>query len=37
MKKAQTKTVEKVKTVIVELSEKDLAVVAGGRRIIVYS
>jgi hypothetical protein len=41
MKKTQTKTDEKAKTVIVELSEKDLAAVAGGvkrdRRIIVYS
>lgn len=40
MKKTQTKTDEKAKTVIVELSEKDLAAVAGGvkrdRRIIVY-
>lgn len=36
MKKTQTKTDEKAKTVIVELSEKDLGIVAGGRRIIVY-
>jgi hypothetical protein len=37
MKKTQTKTEKKDKKVIVELSEKDLAAVAGGRRIIVYS
>lgn len=37
MKKTQTKTEKKDKQVIVELSEKELAVVAGGRRIIVYS
>jgi ribosomal protein S25 len=40
MKKAQTKTDQTDKKVIVELSEKDLAAVAGGvkrdRRIIVY-
>ena len=41
MKQAQTKTDQTDKKVIVELSEKDLAAVAGGvkrdRRIIVYS
>ncbi len=41
MKKTQTKTDQTDKKVIVELSEKDLAAVAGGvkrdRRIIVYS
>jgi hypothetical protein len=36
MTKAQTKTEKKDKLVIVELSEKELAGVAGGRRIIVY-
>ncbi len=37
MKKTQTKTVKKNEKAVVELSEKDLAAVAGGRRIIVYS
>jgi hypothetical protein len=36
MKKAQTKTEKKDNKAVVELSEKELAVVAGGRRIIVY-
>jgi bacteriocin-like protein len=36
MKKAQTKTDKKDNKVVVELSEKELAAVAGGRRIIVY-
>jgi hypothetical protein len=37
MKKTQTKADKKDKKAIVELSEKDLASVAGGRRVIVYS
>ncbi|HEY8384264.1 MAG TPA: hypothetical protein VIL09_19155 [Microvirga sp.] len=37
MKKTQNQTaVKKDRTVLVQLSEKDLAQVAGGRRIIVY-
>ncbi|WP_281413400.1 hypothetical protein [Microvirga sp.] len=37
MKKTQTKADKKNNKVIVELSEKELASAAGGRRIIVYS
>jgi hypothetical protein len=36
MKKTQTRTNEKGQKAVVELSEKELAGVAGGRRIIVY-
>ncbi|MBB3020571.1 hypothetical protein FHR70_003657 [Microvirga lupini] len=36
MKKTQTKTDKKAIKAVVELSEKELAGVAGGRRIIVY-
>ena len=36
MKKTQTKTEKKDKKAIIELSEKELAGVAGGCRLIVY-
>ena len=36
MKKTQTRTDKKAVKAVVELSEKELAGVAGGRRIIIY-